>query len=208
MTTIPQSLLAAILLTLAPVAEAIAQSGPPPGHRAMGVLPNSHGPCGSCELPSGLTARAQLTPPNEPGTPLEIAGVVYEGDGVTPAAGVTVFLFQTDVTGHYNTWNNPNDPRLRGWLVSDARGRYAFRTIKPAPYPSLNTPAHIHVHVFGPGRPEIFLDEFLFAGDPLLSARDKASRGRFSNVVELTSDSAGVLHGTRSLRLVQARRER
>ena len=108
------------------------------------------------------------------------------------------------------TTNSPDDalnPRLYGWVRTDTNGRYEFRTIKPAPYPQVTTPAHIHVHVFGPGRPEWFIPEYWFEGDPLIPAKDRdlaVRLGRFSPVVRLTKDHDGGWRGQRDIRLEKA----
>lgn len=161
-------------------------------------------PCGSCRLPATLSWQATITPPSEPGESLLISGTVHEPDGVTPAFEITVFVYHTDANGHYNSRDDALDPRLHGWVRTASDGRYEFRTIRPGPYPQVTTPAHIHVHVFGPGRPEWFIPEYWFEGDPLIPAKDRdlpARLGRFSPIVRLTKDSAGGWRGQRDIRL-------
>ena len=159
--------------------------------------------CGSCRAPSAIPSRATIAPPAEPGERLAIAGTVYQPDGVTPAPDVTIFVYHTDAKGHYNSPDDALNPRLYGWVRTDKQGRYDFRTIKPAPYPQVTTPAHIHVHVYGPGRPEWFIPEFWFDGDPLIPSGDRdlpARLGRFSPVVRLTKEGEG-WKGERDIRL-------
>lgn len=43
---------------------------------------------------------------------------------------------------------------LRGWMKTNQKGEYKFRTIKPAPYPNARIPAHIHPVI---KEPELFL---------------------------------------------------
>jgi protocatechuate 3,4-dioxygenase beta subunit len=55
--------------------------------------------------------------------------------------------------------------------LSDENGYYAFRTIKPGPYPWPNNqndwrPAHIHFSVFGSGFAQRLISQFYFEGDP------------------------------------------
>jgi protocatechuate 3,4-dioxygenase, beta subunit len=164
-------------------------------------------PCGSCRPPSTIASQATITPASEPGEPLVISGTVHEPDGTTPAAALTVFVYQTDARGHYNAPDDSLNPRLYGWVRTGTDGRYEFRTIKPGPYPQVTTPAHIHVHVYGPGRPEWYIPEYWFDGDPLIPARDRdlpARLGRFSPIVRLTKDSNGVWRGVRDIRLDKA----
>ena len=160
--------------------------------------------CAKCEVPATLSSSATLTPPGEPGEPMEISGTVYESDGKTPAAGVVLFVYHTDATGHYDPQDDPFAPRIRGWIQTDRSGHYRFRSIRPAPYPNHSEPAHIHVHVWSNTMPEHFLPEFWFAGDPLIKPADIAlhrTEGTFSPIVTLTRGRDGVWHGVRDFRL-------
>jgi len=115
--------------------------------------------------------------------PLGINGIVYKADGKTPAPGVILYLYHTDESGHYtakagaNGWGKRHG-YLRGWVRSDAKGSYKFVTLRPAPYPGHTDPAHIHITVKEPGFKEYYLDEFLFADDPLLTP---SMRGKLEN---------------------------
>ena len=160
--------------------------------------------CAMCEVPVNLTNSATLAPNGEPGEPMEISGTIFQKDGRTPAATVTMFVYHTDATGHYSPEDDPFAPRLRGWLKTGADGKYSFRSIRPAPYPSHSEPAHIHVHIWSDTMPEHFLPEYWFAGDPLIKPadveRDKAL-GTFSPIVTLTKGKDGVWRGVRDIRL-------
>ena len=85
--------------------------------------------------PTWLSAR------DEPGLPMYVSGCVFGPDGVTPAPGVVVYVYHTDRTGIYAEPGAP--PRLCGWIRTDRRGRYAYRSIRPAPYPGGRQPAHV-----------------------------------------------------------------
>jgi protocatechuate 3,4-dioxygenase beta subunit len=66
--------------------------------------------------------------------------------------------------------------RLAGTVRSDAGGRFELRTIRPGGYRKpvhlgdreLKIPAHIHLDLAAPGRPERRL-QAVFADDPLLA---------------------------------------
>ena len=165
-------------------------------------------PCGSCKPPSTISPQGTIAPPSEAGERLVVSGTVYQEDGRTPASDITIFLYQTDAAGHYNSPDDSLNPRLYGWVRTGANGRYEFRTIKPGPYPEVTTPAHIHVHVFGPGRPEWFIPEYWFDGDPLIPGRDRDlpdRLGRLSPVVRLSRDGDGGWRGVRDIRLEKPR---
>lgn len=159
--------------------------------------------CASCITPETLEWKVSLVQAGEPGEPLVMRGSVYKSDGRTPAPNIVVFVYQTDATGHYNHPDSVWNPRLRGWMRTGSDGRYEFRSIKPAAYPNHSEPAHIHVHVYGEGVPEYFLDDYWFEGDTLLSSEQITRaqlQGRFSNIVKLTWDGK-TWQGVRDLRL-------
>ena len=136
---------------------------------------------------------AVLTPPDEPGEALVVTGTVYQGDGTTPAAGVSLYAYHTDAAGLYSETNDNTDPRLKATVVTDAQGRYELRTIKPAPYPGGGVPAHIHYRISGEGMAEQRFD-LNFEGDPYLSTRQKersARLDRFGSIRPLVDDGSG-----------------
>lgn len=110
--------------------------------------------------------------------PLGINGIVYKADGKTPAPGVVLYIYHTDETGHYTAkagatgWEKRHGS-IRGWMRTNEKGEYKFVTLRPAPYPGHSDPAHIHIIVKEPGLTEYYIDEYLFADDPLLTADKK-----------------------------------
>lgn len=140
------------------------------------------GPCEGCEaiyespVPFGKLKSVVLLPDAtwEGKKPLGINGTVYKADGKTPAAGVVLYLYHTDETGHYakkgdeKGWAKRHG-YIRGWVRTDEKGFYKFVTLRPAPHPGRTDPAHIHIVVKEPGLNDYYIDEFLFADDPLLT---------------------------------------
>jgi protocatechuate 3,4-dioxygenase beta subunit len=114
-------------------------------------------------------------------------------DGITPAVGVITHLtghvftssglpirnafveiWQTDANGSYvhtggRQARTPYDANFQGYgrFLSDAKGQYYFRTIKPVEYTlmGMHRAPHIHVAVSQNGR-RIFTSQFLVKGDP------------------------------------------
>lgn len=157
---------------------------------------------GAADAPANVSWRTVITQAAEPGEPLLMSGRIFQPDGVTPAPGVLLFVYHTDATGYYNQ-PNKLPARLRGWMRTGADGRYEFRTIKPAPYPRREFPAHIHLTLSAPGFPEHWIDDYWFAGDPLITPAQRATltgRGGFNSIVKLTRTD-GVWHGQRDMRL-------
>ena len=159
---------------------------------------------GAADAPATLSWRTQITKAGEPGEPLVMSGTIYEEDGKTPAPGVLLFVYHTDATGLYNRPRNVLPARLRGWMRTGADGRYEFRTIRPAPYPNHNNPAHIHTTVSRRDYPEYWIDSYWFDGDPYITPAMQATltgRGGFSSIVGLLYAKDNVWYGRRDIRL-------
>lgn len=154
--------------------------------------------------PQNVSSTATIASGNEPGERLVITGTVYRADGTTPYSGLVLFVYQTDADGVYNkTDGSYLRPRLHGWIITDAKGRYEIRTIKPGTYPRGKTPAHIHVTMKPAERPAVWLDSFLFDEDPYLTPADRSGdeKGRFSSILRTRKDKEGVLLGQRDFRI-------
>ncbi|MBW7861248.1 MAG: intradiol ring-cleavage dioxygenase [Rhodocyclaceae bacterium] len=99
----------------------------------------------------------------------DLAGRVLDLNG-RPLAGLRVEIWQCDANGRYRHPRDrrtvPEDPDFQGFghTVTDAEGRYRFRTIRPVPYPG-RTP-HIHAAVFEEGR-RPFVTQIYVVGEPL-----------------------------------------
>lgn len=150
-------------------------------------------------------SRITIATKEEPGERLIVSGIVSASDGKTPLANASIYVYHTDANGRYTpgaTDDNRN-PRLRGYMRTDAQGRYEYSTIKPAPYPGDGPPAHIHYHVNAPG----FLErvfEIVFEGDPKINAdirANAAKEGSGFSIRKLTRDAQGVWHCTQNVTL-------
>lgn len=154
-------------------------------------------------------SKIAITTKEEPGERLVVSGVVYGADGKTPLANASVYVYHTDAKGLYTPGpNNDNrNPRLRGYMRTDAQGRYEYSTIKPAPYPGNGgPPAHIHYHVNAPGYQERVF-EIVFEGDTRISddIRARAAQeGSGFSIRQLTRDAAGGWRCTQDVKLRKA----
>lgn len=157
--------------------------------------------------PSHLSSLARIAPEDEPGIPLAVRGRLYDAAG-TPLAGATVFAYHTDREGLYDhPGRPPHSWRLRGWARTDGEGRFEFRTIRPAQYPSGRIPSHVHVNVFAPsGR--YSAGELRFADDALVPGHERASSDRLREFgwVRSVALRDGVQHVDFNIRLDDARR--
>jgi len=97
-------------------------------------------------------------------------------------------IWQVDANGHYihsaDSSSGRNDKNFQGYgrFLTDSKGQYYFRTIKPVPYPG-RTP-HIHFAVTPPGLQPVTTQMYV-EGEPLnerdgllQSVRDPAARAR------------------------------
>lgn len=100
-------------------------------------------------------------------------------EGARPVAGTLVEVWQANAGGRYRHAKDgylaPLDPNFGGCgrAITDAEGRYAFRTVRPGPYPWPNgpndwRPAHVHFSVFGHAFAQRLVTQMYFEGDPLI----------------------------------------
>lgn len=153
--------------------------------------------------------KIKMVSDSEPGEPLIISGTIYGADGVKPLDGARLSVYHTDARGYYSDQDGKGgepQPRLKGWMKTNADGRYEFRTIKAAPYPGGGNPAHIHGTLSAPGFAERWIEEYWFEGDPYITAGMRSKlhgTGTFLPIVTLRKDSDGVWRGIRDFKLEQ-----
>jgi len=154
--------------------------------------------------PANPPTSTQIAGDNEPGDRLIVSGGLFQPDGKTPAAGVTVYSYNTDAEGYYGINRTEYPPRIYGWMKTDALGRFELRTIHPGSYPNMRVPAHIHFSAWGAGYPLQWFDELRFAGDryidPEMTAED-AGHGDLRTIQPLVRGADGVLRCTFRMRL-------
>lgn len=185
------------------------------------LLPLSDGRCQSeptcdecvfAEMPKTVTWRVTIPTDTVRGQRIRISGTIFQADGKTPAAGALLYAYHTNAAGRYAKLGT-EDRRshawwhgyLRGWIKTDANGRYEINTIKPAPYPGERLPAHIHALVKAPGTSGAqWLNDFVFRGEPFVTDtywyRTELSSGliRYEGVV-LKPGPNGILEGKRDI---------
>ena len=122
------------------------------------------------------------------GTVSYVSGHILDPDG-RPLSGARVEIWQCDTNGRYHyvrddRANTALDGNFQGYgqTVTDEKGGYRFRTIRPVPYPGRT--AHIHFAVSVPGLAR-FTTQMYIAGEPLnerdgvlMGVRDPAARAR------------------------------
>jgi protocatechuate 3,4-dioxygenase, beta subunit len=107
------------------------------------------------------------------GQVVHVMGRVSNAAG-EPVKGARIEIWQANSHGRYAHPgdNNPAplDPNFQGYasLVTDAEGRYRFKTIKPSAYPAGRSmrPAHIHFDIAG--KANRLVTQMYFPGDEFL----------------------------------------
>ena len=142
------------------------------------------GGCDGCEImfvgmPTNIKSADTSAGWAEKGQKLLITGTVFNLDGRTPAPNVIIYYWQTDQNGYYSPKQGMDEKakqhgHIRGWVKTDENGKYSIYTIKPAPYPNENIPAHIHTSIKEPNiEDEYYIDEFVFDDDKLLTGEKR-----------------------------------
>lgn len=143
------------------------------------------GPCQGCEAVfefgnRELTSIDTLPNFQETSPKLKVSGSVYQKDGKTPAAGVILYIYQTNRAGIYEkkgdeqNWGKRHG-YIRGWVKTGKDGSYTFYTFRPGAYPNRRAAEHIHLTIKEPNRNEYYADNFVFEDDPLLTEEEKKS---------------------------------
>ncbi|WP_282135894.1 hypothetical protein [Seonamhaeicola maritimus] len=104
---------------------------------------------------------------------LKITGTIYESDGITPAKNVLLFVHQTDENGNFELkrQNKKRYVHHRGWVRTDADGKYTLYTFVPGSYIYGRELKQIYPIVKEPNKPEYKIETFLFDDDPLLTGK-------------------------------------
>jgi protocatechuate 3,4-dioxygenase beta subunit len=119
------------------------------------TLPEIEGPFFKPQSP----LRSNLREPGITGRPVELSGQVLTRS-CRPVADALVELWQADDKGEYDN----KGFRLRGHLLTDVKGRYAFHTIMPGLYPGRTR--HFHVKVQAAAESPVLTTQFYFPDEP------------------------------------------
>lgn len=130
---------------------------------------------------------------------LHLEGTVRDRSGAS-IEGVLVEIWQCDANGRYlhpadQSRSRPRDDRFQGYgrTITDAEGRYSFRTIKPVPYPG-RTP-HIHMKIHNPRDGSVLTTQMYVAGelqnnrDFLYQRMSKAERRAATATLRASADN-------------------
>lgn len=163
------------------------------------------GPFYTANAPS----RVKLATEFEPGQKIAVSGTVSNCSG--PISMATLDLWHATESGCYkhpsdNCPDIPGHPeqyRLRGKVVTDAQGKYAFETILPGAYlnGSVYRPRHIHVIITHSTIAQI-ITQLYFEGDPFIKGDFGADHTSATNrIIPLVKTVSSLWKGTWDIRI-------
>jgi len=132
-----------------------------------------------------------------------------------PVKNALVEVWQANASGRYrhkkDQYIGALDPNFGGCgrMLTDNNGYYAYRTIRPGPYPWRNRvndwrPAHIHYAISGDGWVQRLITQMYFEGDPLIATcpilRIVPSEEQIRGLIALQDTSAFVQLDSRAYR--------
>jgi protocatechuate 3,4-dioxygenase beta subunit len=144
----------------------------------------------------GRTGRAK-------GQVIYVTGRVLNTDGV-PLSGAQLEIWQANSAGRYihpeDTNPAPLDPDFQGYgtQITDAGGKFTFKTVKPGAYPATKDwtrPPHIHFIVTG--KSTRLVTQMYFQGEPL-NEKDRLfgpTRDKDTLLTKLAPPTAGMEPG-------------
>jgi protocatechuate 3,4-dioxygenase beta subunit len=106
------------------------------------------------------------------GQVVQVVGQVVNSAG-EPVAGARIEIWQANAHGRYTHPGDANsaplDPNFEGYasLLTDQRGRYGFKTIKPGAYPAGGGRRPPHIHFDVTGRKDRLVTQMYFPDEPL-----------------------------------------
>lgn len=139
---------------------------------------------GDCETTSDILGpfyrpdspvRNNLVVKGAAGDPVELSGVIYHKDCVTPYKNAKIELWHCSGDGVYD--NESENYLYRGTSFSDSNGFYLFNTILPIPYEiggGQFRPAHFHMMITAEGYVPL-VTQLYFTGDPHLAEDESSS---------------------------------
>jgi protocatechuate 3,4-dioxygenase beta subunit len=122
----------------------------------------------------GAPRKEKLNEAKDPGTPLLVAGRIFNTDG-KPLPDAVIEVFHADNSGNYDM----EGFHFRGQVLPQKSGEYQFETIVPGGYGG--RPEHIHYVISAPGHHQL-VTQLYFANDPFFGGDPEKNYSRDSLV--------------------------
>lgn len=168
------------------------------------ALPTGGEWSGAIDAPADVSWKTVLAKATDEGEPMIISGTVFKADGKTAAPNTLIYLYHTDMYGIYGRSGQHKHGKFRGWMLTDDKGRYEFRSIRPASYPNSTQSQHVHMTLTGTNFREDWIDSILFEGDRFLTMRERENAGKkggFNPIVTLEKATNGIYTARRDIQL-------
>lgn len=118
--------------------------------------PGNDQPAKDCQqLKNNDKGFIRLAPKDEPGEPLIVYGKILDKETKQPVNNASLFLYQTDSSGIYNTTGIDREARIKGTVFSSETGCFKIQTILPGDYPGNKNSRHLHYIINAPGYKEL-----------------------------------------------------
>lgn len=151
---------------------------------------------------SGTSQLTNLNTRNLSGDKIIVTGIIYGGSGInTPIANAMIEVWHADDKGVYHPIGNgnvsnyqPSRITLRGYVITDANGKYAFESIRPGFYSG--RPRHFHYKITANGYRNLITQ--IYFKDDSKTARERIESCR---IVDFQRDNRGVYRGKANIHL-------
>lgn len=151
---------------------------------------------------SGTSEITNLNTQSLPGTSIIVSGTIYsDANNQTPVANAILEIWHADDGGIYHPVGDgnvanyqPNQITLRGFVVTDAQGRYTFQSIRPGLYPG--RPRHFHYRITANGY-QTLVTQIYFQDDQSTSNENIDS----CRIIDFSMNAQNILQGTADIRL-------
>lgn len=146
----------------------------------------------------GSSQVINLNTRNLPGTPMLVKGTVYSGKGTdNPIPKAKIDVWHCDDNGVYHPKGSgkiqdysPDKVTLRGFVLTDDKGNYSFKSILPGLYGS--RARHIHYKITAPKHKTLITQSY-FEGDDRITHDLLAKRAHECRILPVSHDGNGGL---------------
>ncbi|MEE9373465.1 MAG: intradiol ring-cleavage dioxygenase [Saprospiraceae bacterium] len=167
------------------------------------------GECEGCEAiyeygNAILSAQCKIKSNDDLDEKMIITGTVFKNDGKTPKKNVIIYVYHTSRLGIYESRGNEKGWAkrhgiYRGWVKTAKDGKYEIHTFRPGAYPNRKIPEHIHMFIKEPQIKEYYIDDIVFANDPLFTKEALRLKHRGGSGLVNPKRKNGVLYVKRDI---------
>jgi len=143
---------------------------------------------------------------NLPGIPMRMIGKVYSGEGTNkPIKGAKIEIWHADSKGVYHPEGSgdvddylPSEITLRGFVLTEEDGSFAFQSIRPGLYG--RRARHLHYKITCPNHKELVTQSY-FQDDARLTQDVFSRKAGDCRIINYTNDGNGGILGVMNFNL-------